>query len=74
MGPSSPGMSIPFRVALDGQPPAVSHGTDVDADGRGMLSEQNTHQLIRQGNHEADHLFEIEFLDAGAEAFCFTFG
>jgi Thioredoxin like C-terminal domain len=32
------------------------------------------YQLIRQRGPIADRLFEIEFLDRGAEAFCFTFG
>jgi hypothetical protein len=32
------------------------------------------YQLIRQTGPIADRLFEIEFLDAGAEVFDFTFG
>jgi hypothetical protein len=32
------------------------------------------YQLIRQPQPITDHLFEIEFLDPGAEAFSFTFG
>jgi Thioredoxin like C-terminal domain len=32
------------------------------------------YQLIRQSGHVADRQFEIEFLDAGVEAFVFTFG
>ena len=49
-------------------------GADVDADGSGILRDQRTYQLIRQSGPIADRLFEIEFLDAGAEAYCFTFG
>jgi len=30
--------------------------------------------LIRQSSPIADRLFEIEFLDPGAEVFVFTFG
>ncbi len=30
--------------------------------------------LIRQPGPIRDRQFEIEFLDAGADAFCFTFG
>jgi hypothetical protein len=30
--------------------------------------------LIRQSRPIADRRFELEFLDAGAEAFAFTFG
>jgi hypothetical protein len=32
------------------------------------------YQLIRQRGAIKDATFEIEFLDAGAEAFSFTFG
>jgi hypothetical protein len=32
------------------------------------------YQLIRQQGPIRDRRFEIEFLDSGAEAFCFTFG
>ena len=44
------------------------------ADGRGTVSELRTCQLIRQPGPIADRRFEIEFLDAGLEAYCFTFG
>jgi hypothetical protein len=74
MGPVTRGASIPFRVYLDGGPVGDSHGTDVDADGRGTLSEQNTQQLIRQSDPIVERTFEIEFLEPGAEAYCFTFG
>jgi len=74
MGPAKRGTAIPFRVRLDGRPAADAHGTDVDADGNGTLTEQRTYQLIRQAAEISERTFEIEFLDAGAEAFCFTFG
>jgi hypothetical protein len=38
------------------------------------VSEPRLYQLIRQRGEIKDHLFEIEFLDPGAEAFDFTFG
>ena len=74
MGPASAGTSIPFRVYLDGQPPIGDAGSDVDATGKATLREQRTYQLIRQQHPRTDRTFEIEFLDAGAEAYCFTFG
>jgi thiol-disulfide isomerase/thioredoxin len=74
MGPASQGSSIRFRVFLDGQPATEAHGTDVDTDGSGTVRDQRTYQLIRQPGQIADRTFEIEFLDAGAEAYCFTFG
>jgi hypothetical protein len=74
MGPVSPGASVPFRVFLDGQLAADAHGTDVAPDGSGTVTDQRTYQLIRQPGAIADRRFEIEFLAAGAEAYCFTFG
>ncbi|HEY3096018.1 MAG TPA: redoxin family protein [Acidimicrobiia bacterium] len=74
MGPPSDGASIPFRVFLDGQLAKDAHGSDVDPDGSGMASNQHTYQLVRQPGAIADRLFEVEFLDAGIEAYCFTFG
>jgi thiol-disulfide isomerase/thioredoxin len=74
MGPRVAGAVVPFRVTLDGSPIAGVQGSDVDHDGRGVLRDQNTYQLIRQAGPIEDRVFEIEFLEAGAEAFCFTFG
>ena len=39
-----------------------------------MVTGQRLYQLIRQSKPSADRDFEIEFLDAGAQAFAFTFG
>jgi thiol-disulfide isomerase/thioredoxin len=73
MGPVRPGASIPFRVYLDGQTADEAHGTDTD-DSRGTLTKQGTYQLVRQPGLISERRFEIEFLEAGAEAYCFTFG
>jgi len=74
MGPAAPGTSIRFRVMIDGQPPGAAHGTDVDGDGNGTLTQQRLHQLIRQQGPITGRTFEITFLDPGAQAFSFTFG
>ena len=74
MGPAARGTSVRFRVRIDGQAPGAAHGIDVDDQGNGTVTEQQLYQLIRQPGHIADRLFEIEFLDAGLEAFSFTFG
>jgi hypothetical protein len=74
MGPAARGASVRFRVLIDGQPPRIDHGSDVDEQGNGTVTEQRLYQLIRQRNPIADRQFEIEFLDAGVEAFAFTFG
>jgi len=74
LGPASRRASVAFRVSIDGQSPGAAHGTDVDNDGNGMVTDQRTYQLIRQAGPIEDRLFEIEFLDPGVEAYCFTFG
>ncbi len=74
MGPKTLGKNVRFRTFIDGQPPAAAHGIDVDDQGFGTVSEQRLYQLIRQPRPIADRRFEIEFFDAGVEAFSFTFG
>jgi hypothetical protein len=74
MGPASTGASIPFRISLDGQVAGDAHGSDLGSDGRGIVTDQRTYQLIRQTGIVKERRFEIEFGDAGIEAYCFTFG
>lgn len=74
MGTTPPGARIPFEVRLDGRPPGDAHGTDVDAEGRGVLDRQDTLQLIRQPGAVRDAVLQVRFGAAGAEAYCFTFG
>lgn len=66
--------SVHFRVFLDGHAPGAAHGTDVDANGDGVADQQRTYQLIRQQKPIRERLFEVEFFDAGAQAYDFTFG
>jgi len=74
MGPPRDTHAARFRVRLDGRPPLLAHGGDVDEQGSGLATEQRLYQLIRQSKPIADRLCEIEFLDPGVEAFSFTFG
>lgn len=74
MGPAEQGTTVRFRVRSDGQAPGPAHGSDVDEQGNGVVSEQRLYQLIRQPRPIADRTFEIEFLAAGVEAYAFTFG
>jgi thiol-disulfide isomerase/thioredoxin len=74
MGPADPGTTVRFRISMDGQRPGSAHGVDVDDDGIGRLTDQRLYQLIRQPGTVRDRQVEIEFLDAGAQAFVFTFG
>jgi thiol-disulfide isomerase/thioredoxin len=72
----SPGKNdpIPFRVLLDGEPLGASHGVHTDEDGNGVLKDGRMYQLIRQSGEIRGRMLEITFLEAGAEAYCFTFG
>ncbi|WP_432731121.1 cytochrome c biogenesis protein DipZ [Variovorax sp. W6] len=74
LGPSADGKPVRFRVRIDGAPPLADHGTDTDAQGNGVIDGQRLYQLVRQTANGKDRLFEIEFLDAGAQAYAFTFG
>jgi Thioredoxin like C-terminal domain len=74
MGPAKRGFSIKFRVLIDGKPPGLAHGVDTDDQGNGTATEQRMYQLIRQPGSIGDHVFEIEFLESGIEAFSFSFG
>jgi thiol-disulfide isomerase/thioredoxin len=74
MGPATRGTSVQFRVLIDGQPAGAAHGVDLDDQGCGTVTEQRMYQLIRQSEPIIDRQFEIEFTDAGVEAFSFTFG
>jgi hypothetical protein len=74
MGPAAPGTPLRFRVLIDRQPPGQAHGTDVDGDGNGTLTQQRLYQLIRQPGPITDHTLQITFPDPGAQAYCFTYG
>jgi hypothetical protein len=47
---------------------------DVETNGQGVVTEQRLYQLIRQQGTVTEHTFEITFLDAGVQAYAFTFG
>jgi hypothetical protein len=74
MGPSKPGVTVRFRILIDGQSPGADRGTDVNENGDGTATEQRLYQLIRQSGQIEDRTFEIEFLDPGIALFAFTFG
>jgi thiol-disulfide isomerase/thioredoxin len=74
LGTAAAGTPGRFRVRIDGERPGDAHGIDVDADGNGTIVEPRLYQLIRQPGRVTDRELEIEFLDVGAQAFCFTFG
>jgi len=74
LGPKTPGKAIHFRITIDGRPPGDDHGLDVNAEGEGVVTGHRLYQLVRQSSGVSERTFEIRFLDAGVEAFAFTFG
>jgi hypothetical protein len=74
LGPAAGSGPVRFRVTVDGAPPGESHGVDVGDDGTGTVTDQRLYQLVRETGTVADHLFQIEFLDPGVQAYSFTFG
>jgi cytochrome c biogenesis protein CcdA/thiol-disulfide isomerase/thioredoxin len=74
LGPGSDGKPVRFRVLLDGAAPAGNHGADTDSGGAGAIDRQRLYQLIRQTGDVREHVFSIEFLDSGVQAYSFTFG
>ena len=74
LGVTDAGKPVRFRVSVDGKPPLSDHGWDTDAQGNGTITGHRLYQLVRQAENKNDRLFEIEFLDAGAQAYVFTFG
>ena len=74
LGPSAAGKPVRFRVTINGQPPKQDAGMDIDADGNGVVREHRLYNLVRQKGAVAEAEFVIEFLDAGVDAYSFTFG
>ncbi len=74
LAPSRDGRPVRFRVWLDGKAlPAADAGSDVGADGSGVVDEHACTSWCQRGT-VGPHRFEIEFLDAGVQAYAFTFG
>lgn len=75
MGPATGGRPLHVLVRVDGHAPGSDAGSDVDADGRGVVDARRLYQLVRQqGDASRPRTVEIQFLDAGARAYSFTFG
>ena len=52
----------------------TAHAQMIDANGNGMLDAGRLYQLIRLAHPGQEHTVQIEFQEAGVEAFAFTFG
>jgi hypothetical protein len=74
MAPAAPGTPVRFQVRIDGQPPGAAHGTDVDDQGSGTVTQPRLYQLVRQPGPVTERTFEATFLDPGVQAYAFTFG
>jgi hypothetical protein len=74
MGPAGRRGAVPFRLLIDGRPPGASHGTDVDDQGKGTVTQQRLYRWFDSRGPIADRQFKIESLDSGVDAFAFTFG
>jgi thiol-disulfide isomerase/thioredoxin len=74
MGPMKGGDPVRFGIRLDGAPPGGACGMDVEHGGEGTAADRRLYQLVRQRGGIDERLFEITFLEAGAEAYVFTFG
>jgi hypothetical protein len=74
MAPPAPGTAVRFRVRLDGAPPGPAHGSDVDDQGSGTLTQPRLYQLLRQPGPISERTFEATFLDPGVHASAVTFG
>jgi thiol-disulfide isomerase/thioredoxin len=70
----SEGERVRSVVQLDGAPPNEARGIDVDDQGGAVVADARLYQLIRQSGPIRNRTFEISFLDAGAQAYVFTFG
>jgi thiol-disulfide isomerase/thioredoxin len=74
MGPRARAASVAFLVHIDGEAPGDAHGVDIDAEGRGTVTQHRLYQLIRRGGSIGDSTVEISFPNGGVEAYVFTFG
>ena len=74
MGPGKGGEPIRFDIRLDGAPPGRARGIDVEEGGEGTAADRRLYQLVRQPGDVDERVFEITFLEPGAEAYAFTFG
>ena len=63
-----------IEVRLDGRRPDAAAGADVDGAGTCTVDAPRLYQLIRQPGPIEDRVFEVELLDPGMSALCFTFG
>ena len=74
LGAPTDGKPVRFRVLIDGRAPLEDLGSDVDAQGHGVVDTYRLYQLVRRQTNDRAALVEIQFLDPGVRAYAFTFG
>jgi hypothetical protein len=74
LAPADRASQVRFQGLIDGLRPGDAHGTDVDDQGNGLLTDPRLYQLIRQSGAIIEHTFEITFFNTGVQAYAFTFG
>jgi thiol-disulfide isomerase/thioredoxin len=74
MAPVVRGGPVPFRVTLDGLPPAAARGADIDAAGFGVATGPRLYHLLREPGEVTDRTVEITYPDAGIAVYALTFG
>jgi thiol-disulfide isomerase/thioredoxin len=62
-----------IRVLIDGKQPGVLAGKDVSPDGTLRIQDNRLYSLVSDTDY-AEHTLTIETLDAGLDAYTFTFG
>jgi hypothetical protein len=61
-------------VTIDGKAPGADHGTDIDAEGWGVVRQDRLYQLVRQHGTIVDRTVRVEFARPGVQAYSLTFG
>ncbi len=64
---------VGIKVTIDGKAPGALAGSDIKADGTGMIKDNRLYNLI-QGSEYGEHTIEIDVTGKGLDAFTFTFG
>lgn len=74
LGAPVDGQPVRFRVTIDGKAPGADHGTDIDAEGWGVVRQDRLYQLVRQHGPIVDRTLRVEFARPGVQAYSLTFG
>lgn len=65
---------VQAEILLDGQPIPSEAAGDTVSDGKAVFTDHTLYNLVDLDGKYEEHTLTIRFLDAGAEAYAFTFG